>query len=144
MNNVTVRGYTMTIGERYRIVPPKIYTQNAQTIFYGTCHRITYIPIYERFIKVQFIDLTNQFHEPLPETKTIVVNLITEQPTDYVFMKMMDYELTCEIKGYKKCKIPTLATLCRKNISYEARLEYQGTYINDLINNDIGKQLNYS
>ena len=57
---------------------------------------------------------------------------------------MMDYELTCEIKGYKKLKIPSLVNLCRKCISYETRVKYQGTFINDLINDDVGKQLNYS
>jgi hypothetical protein len=144
MNNVTVRYYTLTIGERYRIVPPRIYTQIGETVFYGTCHRITSVPIYERFIKVQFINLTDQFHEPLPENKTMVVDLITAHPSDYGFMKLMDYELTCEIKRHKKMEIPSLANLCRKLISYETRVEYQGTFINDLINNDVGKQLNYS
>jgi hypothetical protein len=74
----------------------------------------------------------------------MVVDLITAHPSDYGFMKLMDYELTCEIKRHKKMEIPSLANLCRKLISYETRVEYQGTFINDLINNDVGKQLNYS
>ena len=144
MNNVTVRGYTLTIGERYRIVPSNILKQIGETIFYGTCQHITSVPIYERFIKIQFIDLTDQFHEPLQENKTMVVDLITAYPTDYAFMQMMDYELTCEIKRHKKMEIPSLATLCRNCISYDTRVESQGTFISDLINNDVGKQLNYN
>ena len=133
MNNVTVRGYTLTIGERYRIVPSNILKQIGETIFYGTCQHITSVPIYERFIKIQFIDLTDQFHEPLQENKTMVVDLITAYPTDYAFMQMMDYELTCEIKGHKQIKIPSLSYLCRKHIPYDMKVEYQGTYINDII-----------
>lgn len=134
MDNVTVREhFILTIGERYRVVPPNIYKQIGETVFYGTCHSISSVPIYERFIKVQFIDLTDQFHEPLPENKILVLDLITPHPTDYAFMKLMDYDLTCEIRKYKKMKIPSLAHMCRKRISYDTRLEYQGTYINDLI-----------
>jgi hypothetical protein len=59
-------------------------------------------------------------------------------------MQMMDYELTCEIKRHKKMELPSLATLCRKRISYETRVEYQGTFISDLINDDVGKQLKYN
>jgi hypothetical protein len=133
MNNVTVRYYTLTIGERYRIIPPNIYKQIGETVFYGTCHRITSVPIYDRFIKVRFIKLTDQFHEPLQENKTMVVDIITARSDDYAFMRMMDYELTREIKRHKKMKIPSLANLCRKRISYDARVEYQGTYISDVI-----------
>jgi hypothetical protein len=139
MNNVIVRGQCITIGGRYRIVPSNTIIQFGETIFYGTCHRITSVPIYERFIKVQFIDLTDQFHEPLPENKTMVVDLKSAHPTDYSFLKMMDYELTCEIKRYKKMEIQSLANLCRKRISYDTQVEYQGTFINDIIVGNINK-----
>ena len=133
MNNVTVRYYTLTIGERYRVIPPNIYKQIGETVFYGTCHRISSVPIYERFIKVEFIDLTDQFHEPLSEDKTLVVDLITARPDDYGFMKLLNYDLSCDIEWHKKMEIPTLANLCRKRISYETRVECQGTYMSDVI-----------
>ena len=134
MNNVPVRAnFILTIGERYRVVPPNILKQIGETVFYGTCHSITSVPIYERFIKVQFIDLTDKFHEPLPENKTMVVDLISIYPDDWRFMKMMEPELTSEIKGHTNMKIPSLANLCRTHIPYDTQVEYQGTYINDLI-----------
>ena len=133
MDNVTVRYYTLTIGERYRVIPPNIYKQIGETVFYGTCHRISSVPIYERFIKVEFIDLTDQFHEPLSEDKTLVVDFITARPDDYGFMKLLNYDLSCDIVWHKKMKIPSLAHLCRKRISYDTRVEYQGTYISDVI-----------
>jgi hypothetical protein len=134
MNNVPVRAnFILTIGERYRVVPPNILKQIGETVFYGTCHSITSVPIYERFIKVEFIDLIDQFYEPFPENKILVLDLISPHPTDYAFIKMMDYELTCEIIWHKQMEIPSLANLCRKHIPYDTQVECQGTYISELI-----------
>ena len=48
-------------------------------------------------------------------------------------MKLMEPELTREIKEHKKMKIPSLLNLCRKSISYKTRIDFQGTYISDVI-----------
>jgi hypothetical protein len=124
----------MFIGERYRIVAQNTDVITSHKIFYGTCDTIT--PTRRSFVKIKFIDLTNQYHTPLSNDKWIVIDLNDSLYSNgWIFMKLMEPELTREIKRYKKMKIPSLANLCRKSISYKTRIDYQGTFISDVINN---------
>ena len=122
------------IGERYRLVP---YDVDEDTTFFGTCHSITQVPIYDKFIKFNFVDITDKFNELLPD-KTILYHISdSKYINNWKIMKLMKPELTKEIKGYNK--IPTLANLCRNQIPYKTRVEAQGTYIDDVINDVVGK-----
>jgi hypothetical protein len=100
--------------------------------------------MFHKFLRVQFIDVEDHLNEPVQYHKMMTLDIISIRPQDWRFMKMMEPELTREIKRHKKMKIPSLANLCRKRVSYDTQVEYQGTFISDLINDDVGKQLNYS
>lgn len=116
------------VGERYRLVP---YDVDEDTTFFGTCHSITQVPIYDKFIKFNFIDITDKFNELLPD-KTILYHISdSKYINNWKIMKIMKPELTREI-CYRK--IPTLANLCRSKIPYKTRVEAQGTFIDDVIN----------
>jgi hypothetical protein len=116
------------IGERYILVPPIL----EDTTFFGTCHSITQVPIYDKFIKFNFVDITDKFNELLPD-KTILYHISDSiYINNWKIMKIMKPELTIEIQGYNK--IPTLANLCRNKIPYKTRIDSQGTYIDDVIN----------
>jgi hypothetical protein len=118
------------VGERYRVVP-----YDEDTTFFGTCHSIKQVPIYDKFIKIKFVDIT-KFNELLPD-KTILYHISDSLYINNCrFMKLMKPELTREIKGYNK--IPTLANMCRSKIPYKTHIEIQGTYIIDVINNVVG------
>jgi hypothetical protein len=122
----------MFIGERYRVVAQNTDVITSHKIFYGTCDTIT--PTRRSFVKIKFIDLTNQYHNPMSNSKWIVIDLNDSLYSNgWIFMKLMEPELTREIKRYKKMKIPSLLNLCRKSIPYDTRIEYQGTYISDVI-----------
>ena len=124
----------MFIGERYRVVAQNTDVITSHKIFYGTCETIT--PTRRSFVKIKLIDLTNQYHQPMSNSKWIVIDLNDSLYSNgWIFMKLMDPELTREIKRYKKMKIPSLLNLCRKSISYKTRIEYQGTFVYDVINN---------
>jgi len=117
------------VGERYRLVP---YDVDEDTTFFGTCHSITQVPIYDKFIKFNFVDITDKFNELLPD-KTILYHISDSiYINNWKIMKIMKPELTIEIQGYNK--IPTLANLCRNKIPYKTRIDSQGTYIDDVIN----------
>ena len=118
-----------TIGERYKVSnhPNNIFTQ--YPTFYGTCQCFT---TDGRFIRVQFINLKNYFHEPMPYEKWCLIDLCNY---DYICMRMMNPEIAKEIHRYK---IPTLANLCRSHIPFKTRIEAQGTYIDDVINDVVG------
>ena len=116
------------VGERYRLVP---YDVDEDTTFFGTCHSITQVPIYDKFIKFNFVDITDKFNELLPD-KTILYHISdSKYINNWKIMKIMKPELTKEICRYK---IPTLANLCRNQISYKTRVDAQGTFIDDVIN----------
>jgi hypothetical protein len=120
------------IGERYRLVP---YDVDEDTTFFGTCHSIKQVPIYDKFIKFNFVDITDKFNELLPD-KTILYHISDSiYINNWKIMKLMKPELTKEICRYK---IPTLANLCRNQISYKTRVDAQGTYISDVINDVVG------
>jgi hypothetical protein len=122
----------MFIGERYRVVAQNTDVITSHKIFYGTCYSIT--PTGRRFVKIKFIDLTNRCHNPISNVKWIVIDLNDPLYSNgWILMKLMEPELTREIKRYKKMKIPSLLNLCRKSISNNTRIEYQGTYISDVI-----------
>ena len=122
----------MFIGERYRVVAQNTEVITLHKIFYGTCDTIT--PTRRSFVKIKFIDLTNQYHQPMSNSKWIVIDLNDSLYSNgWIFMKLMEPELTREIKRYKKMKIPSLLNLCRKSIPYDTQIEYQGTYIRDII-----------
>ena len=116
-----------TIGERYKVSnhPNNIFT--SYPTFYGTCQNFT---VHEdgRFIHVQFIHLTNYFHEPMPYEKWCIMDLLYNN--DYIIMQIMKPELAHQIHRYK---IPTLANLCRAKIPFKMRIEAQGTYLDDII-----------
>ena len=117
------------IGERYRLVP---YDVDEDTTFFGTCHSITQVPIYDKFIKFNFVDITDTFNELLPD-KTILYHISdSKYINNWKIMKLMKPELTREIQRYRK--ITTLANLCRIKIPYKTRVELQGTYMSDVIN----------
>jgi hypothetical protein len=122
----------MFIGERYRVVAQNTDVITSHKIFYGTCNSIT--PTGRRFVKIKFIDLTNRYHTPMSNVKWIVIDLNDPLYSNgWILMKLMEPELTREIIKYKKMKIPSLLYLCRKSIPYDTQVEYQGTYINDVI-----------
>jgi hypothetical protein len=50
-------------------------------------------------------------------------------------MQIMKPELAHQICQQK---IPSLANLCRTHIPYKTRIEMQGTYIDHVINDDVG------
>jgi hypothetical protein len=120
-----------TIGARYKVSnhPNNIFTQ--YPTFYGICQNFT---VHEdgRFIRVQFIHLTNYFHEPIPYEKWCLLDTYNH---DYICMHLMPPELAQEIHHRK---IPTLANLCRTKIPFKTRIEAQGTYIADVINDVVG------
>ena len=116
------------VGERYRLVP---YDVDEDTTFFGTCNSITQVPIYDKFIKFNFVDITDKFHTPMPN-KTILYHISDSiYINNWKIMKIMKPELTIEIR-YRK--IPTLANLCRSQIPYKTRVDAQGTFIDDVIN----------
>ena len=127
--------YVLTVGERYKVVRPILFGfgPTKESMFYGTCNSITTVPIFNKFIRVQFIDVVDYLNEPCEYHKTMIVDIISINPNDWRFMKIMDPQLTSEIKGHKQIKIPSLSYLCRKHIPYDMKVEYQGTYINDII-----------
>jgi hypothetical protein len=115
-----------TIGERYKVCNNNLFISSPT--FYGTCRCVSN---HEngRFTRIQFTNLTNYFHEPMPYEKWCLIDL--HNPYDYIFMKIMKPELAHQIR---QRKIPTLANLCRSHIPYKTRIEIQGTYIDDVIN----------
>ena len=132
---IVCEDYILTVGERYKVVRPIIFAlgPTKESTFYGTCHSITTVPMFHKFLRVQFIDVEDHLNEPCSHHKIMMVDIISIKPHDWRFMRMMEPELTREIKGHKKMGIPSLASLCRKRISYDTRVECQGTYINDVI-----------
>ena len=116
------------IGERYRLVH---YDVDEDITFFGTCHSISQVPIYDTFIKIKFEDITDQFNELLPDKTILIHTSDSIYINNWKIMKLMKPELTREIK---QGKIPTLANMCRSHIPYQTRLEAQGTYIDDVIN----------
>lgn len=123
-----VRAYI--VGERYRVVAQNTDILTMHKIFYGTCDKI--IPTWKSFVKFKFIDLTDQYHEPMQNDKWLVIDLNDSLYSNgWIFMKLMEPELSREIQGYNKQT--TLANLCRSQISYKTRIEMQGTYISDVI-----------
>jgi hypothetical protein len=120
------------IGERYRLVH---YDVDEDTTFFGTCHSISQVPIYDTFIKIKFEDITDQFNELLPDKTILIHTSDSIYINNWKIMKLMKPELTREICQYNEIqgKIPTLANMCRRHIPYQTRLEAQGTYIDDLI-----------
>jgi len=116
------------IGERYKVIshPYNIFITCAP--FYGTCQHFT---IHEngRFCRVQFINMSNLDHEPIPYEKWCLIDLNNKY--DLMFMRIMKPSLKDQIR---QPKIPTLANMCRVRIPYETRIELQGTYIDDVIN----------
>jgi hypothetical protein len=115
------------VGERYRLVP---YDVDEDTTFFGTCRSITQVPIYDKFIKIKFEDITDQYDNALQD-KTILYHISdSKYINNWKIMKIMEPELTKEI-CYRK--IPTLANLCRKQIPFKTRVDAQGTYISDVI-----------
>jgi hypothetical protein len=122
----------MFIGERYRVVAQNTDVIPLNAVFYGTCETIT--PTGKSFVKIKFIDLTNRYHNPITNPKWIVIDLNDSiYSNGWLLMKLMEPELTREIKKHKQMKIPTLLNLCRNRIPYDTKLEYQGTYISDVI-----------
>jgi hypothetical protein len=116
------------IGGRYRVVPYDV----EDTIFYGTCKNITKVPIYDKFIKIKFEDITDQYDNVLQDKTILFIHLSdSKYINNWIFMKIMEPELTQEIRRYNKCS--TLANMCRKQIPFKTRVEAQGTYINDVI-----------
>jgi len=143
---IVCEDYILTVGGRYKVVRPNIFAfgSTKESTFYGTCNIITSVPLFHKFVRVQFIDVEDHLNEPIQYHKMLTLDIISIRPHDWRFMKMMEPELTHEIRQYKKNKIHTLANLCRQRIPYDTHVEYQGTFISDLINDDVGKQLNYS
>ena len=125
------------IGQRYRVAP---YDVDEDTTFYGTCHSITQVPIYDTFIKINFEDITDKYDNAFPD-KTILFHISeSKYINNWKIMKLMKPELTREIQRYNEIhgKIPTLANLCRRKIPYKTRVELQGTYMSDVINDVVG------
>ena len=123
------------IGERYRVVAQNTDIVTMHKIFYGTCDKI--IPTWKSFVKFKFVDITDQFHEPTQNDTWLVIDLNDSLYSNgWIFMKMMEPELTKEIRKYRK--ITTLANLCRNQIPFKTRIETQGTYISDVINDVVG------
>lgn len=116
----------LTIGARYKVQNKNLFISSPT--FYGTCQCIS---THEngRFVRVQFTNLTNYFHEPMPYEKWCLIDL--HNPYDLLCMQIMKPELAHQIC---QRKTPTLANLCRKSISYEMRIDAQGTYLDDIIN----------
>ena len=116
------------IGERYKVIshPYNIFITCAP--FYGTCRHFT---IYEngRFCRVQFINMSSLDNETIPYEKWCLIDLNNKY--DLMFMRIMKTSLKHQIC---QPKIPTLANMCRSQIPYETRIELQGTYIDDVIN----------
>jgi len=129
---IVCEDYILTVGGRYKVVRPILFGLTKEITFYGTCLSITTAPLFNQFIRVQFIDLTDQFHEPWPH-KMMMFDIISIKPHDWRFMKLMEPELMREIKVHKKMGVPSLANLCRKRIPYDTHVEYQGTFIYDVI-----------
>ena len=129
--------YVLTIGKRYKVVRPILFAigPTKESTFYGTCHTISPVPMFNKFLRVQFIDVEDHLNQPIQYHKRMIVDIISIHPNDWRFMRIMEPELTREIKGHKKIKIkmPSLASLCRKSIPYDTRVECQGTCISDLI-----------
>jgi hypothetical protein len=126
------------IGERYRLVH---YDVDEDTTFFGTCHSISQVPIYDTFIKIKFEDITDQFNELLPDKTILIHTSDSIYINNWKLMKLIKPELSREIQ--QNNEIPTLANLCRSKIPYKTRIELQGTYINDVINYIVGyKELN--
>lgn len=121
------------IGHRYRCVP---YDVDEHTTFYGTCHSITQVPIYDKFIKINFEDITDQYDNAFPDKPILFHISESIYINNWKIMKLMKPELTREIQLYNEIhgnKIPTLANLCRSKIPYKTRIELQGTYVNDVV-----------
>ncbi len=127
--------YVLTVGERYKVVRPILFAigPTIESTFYGTCNSITSVPMFSKFLRVQFIDVEDHLNQPIQYHKMMIVDIISIRPNDWRFMRMMEPELTREIKEHKKIEIPSLASLCRKSIPYNTQVECQGTYISDII-----------
>jgi hypothetical protein len=121
------------IGDRYRVVP---YDIDEHTTFYGTCYSITQVPIYDKFIKINFEDITDQYDNTMQDKTILIHTSDSIYINNWKIMKLMNPELTQEIRRYNKC--PTLANMCRNLIPYKTRIETQGTYISDVINDVVG------
>jgi hypothetical protein len=132
---IVCEDYILTVGGRYKVVRPILFAigPTKESTFYGTCHSITPVPMFNKFLRVQFIDVEDHLNEPIQYHKILTVDIISIRTNDWRFMKMMEPELSREIKIHKKMEIPSLANLCRKRISYDTQVECQGTYINVLI-----------
>jgi hypothetical protein len=132
---IVCEDYILTVGERYKVVRPILFAigPTIESTFYGTCNSITPVPLFNKFLRVEFIDVEDHLNEPIQYHKILTVDIISIRQNDWRFMRMMDYELTREIKGHKKMGIPSLASLCRKRIPYDTQIECQGTYISDMI-----------
>ena len=124
------------IGKRYRVVAQNTDVVTMHKIFYGTCDKI--IPTWKSFVKCKFVDITDQYHEPTQNDKWLLINLNDSLYSNgWIFMKLMEPELSREIQRYNEIRsynVPSLANLCRMQISYKTRIEMQGTYIDDVIN----------
>ena len=127
--------YVLTVGERYKVVRPILFAigPTIESTFYGTCNSITPVPLFNKFLRVQFIDVEDHLNEPIQYHKILTVDIISIRPNDWRFMKLMKPDLIREIKEHKKIEIASLANLCRKHIPYDTQVEYQGTYMNELI-----------
>lgn len=132
---IVCEDYILTVGGRYKVVRPNIFAIGPikSSIFYGTCNSITPVPMFHKFLRVEFIDVEDHLNEPIQYHKILTVDIISIRANDWRFMKMMEPVLTREIKGHNKRKIPSLANLCRKSIPYDTQVEYQGTFIYELI-----------
>ena len=132
---IVCEDYIITVGERYKVVRPILFAfgPTIESTFYGTCNSITTVPLFHKFLRVQFIDVEDHLNEPIQYHKMMTLDIISIRPNDWRFMRMMEPELIREIHQYKKMEIQSLANLCRKRISYDTQVEYQGTHISDII-----------
>jgi len=117
------------IGERYRVInhPSNIIFASYPS-FYGKCqHVITD----GRFVRVQFVEMTNFLGQPIPYEKWLLIDTQdTLHISGLLCMKIMNPSLKTQIR---QPKIPSLAKMCRNHISYQTRIDMQGTYIDDVI-----------
>ena len=115
------------IGERYLVIVP--ITKNEPGTFCGTCISIVPIPKYKSFIQLKFANVMDKLGKPLND---ILMTLDANQVLhNWKITKVMNFELTQEIQTHYK--IPSLVNLCRKHISSTTRIEYQGTFIGDIM-----------
>ena len=118
-----------TIGERYRVVAPSPLALIEPVPFYGTCNSIEPIPYYKKCVQIGFVNVMDKFGKPL-QNVWITFDGLKSIP-NWKIMKVMNPELTQEIQTHYSA--PSLANLCKKHISDEIRIEYQGTFIGDIL-----------